>query len=143
MRRLFKMFEAVVTNGFGSLLPYAAFCGARVGVTGDFAEENRNVLLRDVFYGKNPDVLDLMIEAVSERSLKRSCPFLWDDPAKGEPRIDWGRSELGWDCRLSPEAAIEVFGLRASVRLSNAARRLGKKMHYAVSRRWFARFSRP
>lgn len=143
MRHLFKRFEAVVTNGFGSLLPYAAFCGARVGVTGNFAEDNREVLLKDIFYGKNPDVLDLMLEALSEKSLKRSCPFLWNDPVKGEPLVEWGRKELGWDCRLSPEEAIEVFGLRPKARLTNAVRRFGKKAAFAVNRRLFARLARP
>ena len=138
MRHLFQTFEAVATNGFGSLLAYAALCGARVGVTENFMEDNRRLLLRDMFYGKNPHVLDLMLEALSEQSLKKSCSFLWNDLTKGEPPVEWARKELGWECRLAPEEAIDGFGLQPTVRLRNAALGLGKKATFALRRRLYS-----
>lgn len=135
MRHLFSQFEVVVTNGFGSLIAYASACGAAVALTADYVQESREHMLSDSFYAKHPEVLDSVCEALSEKSLRRHCAFLWTPPHEAMPRVEWARRELGWDCRLSPQEAVKVFGLQPTVRLSNAARRFGSKAAYAISRR--------
>lgn len=137
MRHLFSQFQVVVTNGFGSLIAYASACGAAVVLSGDYVEESRAQMLTDTFYAAHPEVADSALESLSEKSLRQHCPFLWTPPQYASPQVEWARRELGWDRRLAPAEAIEVFGLRPSVRLSNAIRRLGRKIRYAVHRRFF------
>jgi len=137
LRHLFSQFQVVVTNSSGSHIAYAAACGTAVAFSGDYVALNRQQLLTDIFYAKHPEVLDAAIEAHSEKVVRRHCPFLWTAPQQAVPQIEWARRELGYDCRLAPEDAVEAFGLRPQIRLGNAVKRAGSKLYYAVSRRLF------
>lgn len=139
MQFLFSRFEHVATNGFGSLLAYAAFFGAKIWLAGDYCPLREEHLKKDIFYATHPEVMAAAIEMFSEPVLRRACPFLWDSPTQATPKIEWAHSELGADCRLTPDEAKRVFGLQPGTRIKNAVARLPKRLTWAVRRRLFAR----
>jgi len=110
LQRILSTFEYVTTNGFGSHLALAAYCGARVSIWGPFAEfpveRMRTTFTVKVF----PHLLDTALHLVSEQALRHHYPFLFVEPPDAIGHEAWGAHEVGEPWRQTPEALRRSFG---------------------------------
>ena len=110
LRGLFSTFEYVTTNGFGSHIAFAAYCGASVSVFGPFASFPRERLASTRAVKLQPSLLDRALELCAEPALRHAYPFLFVEPEKAIVCREWGAAELGEATRLSPEELRCAFG---------------------------------
>jgi hypothetical protein len=125
LRRLYRIlssFEFVTTNGFGSHIAYAAYCGARVSVFGPYAEFPYHRLLRTHTIKMFPHLAPIARPLHTEAALRKHYPFLFVEPHRAEVMREWGAAEVGEDNRLSPAELAELFGWTAGANtLSHAS----------------------
>jgi len=104
--------EYVTTNGFGSHIAYAAACGCKVSVAGQFAEWDKDRLSRVFAVKTYPHLLPAMTRLHSEQALKEAFPFLFVEPEDAEQTIEWGKIQIGADYIKTPEEITSLFGWR-------------------------------
>jgi hypothetical protein len=115
--KILSTFEYVTTNGLGSHIALAAYCGARVSVNGPFAEFPRE-RMRAIYPVKMfPHLLEAACDLYSERALREHYPFLFVEPDRAPVRQEWGAYEVGEPWRLPPN---ELCGLFRWERLARA-----------------------
>lgn len=115
LHRILSTFEYVTTNGFGSHIAFAAYCGAKVSVYGPFAEfplERVGAVYPAKVY---PHLLEQAHDLCTERALRQHYPFLFVDPGQATERREWGAHEVGEPSRVSPETLRALFGWESSV----------------------------
>lgn len=110
LQRMLCTFEFVTTNGFGSQIAFAAYCGARVSVYGPFAEVPPDRIKATYPVKMFPALLDQARYLLSEAALRSHYPFLFVEPDQAIERRDWGAHEVGEPWRLTPERLSDVFG---------------------------------
>jgi len=118
MHRLFRSFEYVTSNAFGSHLPYAAYCGAKTSVYGELAAPDIERLRHHSVYIRFPELLDQLAEDMSERILRARFPFLFCEPRRAAELNDWASRVLGADLIRSPHEIAQLLGWSRS-NLSN------------------------
>jgi hypothetical protein len=114
LRRILSTFEHVTTNGFGSHIAMAAYCGARTSVYGPFAEFPRDRMQATHAVKMFPALLDAAWELCTEAALRRHYPFLFVAPDEAQPAPEWGAREVGEPWRRSPEELRQLFGWNAA-----------------------------
>lgn len=114
--RLLSRFEYVTTNSLGSHVAYAAYLGAKVSIFGSYAEFKAADFINDPFYVKHPELVDPTIHAASEATARDNYPKLFCQPQEAEQRVDWGRSEVGFNNKQSPAKIKSLFGWGTSDR---------------------------
>jgi hypothetical protein len=114
LKRLLSAFEFVTTNGFGSHIAYAAYCGARVSVFGPFAEIPLERMAKTHAVRMFPELLDRSWTLCREGTLLRRYRFLFADPDRADVRADWGAQEVGEDCKVAPAELGRLFGWTVS-----------------------------
>lgn len=127
MASLFARFESVTTNGFGSLLAYASAFGAKVSIHGQFAEVTPDSLKNVPYWVDHPEFLASDTAFWGERSCRDMFPEFFTHPADAAERIEWGRTEIGWHNKVSPDELRQLFGWSklglAKSRISDAVTR--------------------
>jgi hypothetical protein len=103
MMGLLSQFEYVTTNGFGSVIAYAAAAGCRVSVSGPFAELPEVLLRKAHTVIHHPELLQPQIDICSEAMMRRHYPELFCAPQASDLRKAWAEQELGFSYRRSPE----------------------------------------
>ncbi len=111
MQRLFQRFEYVTTNKMGSHIPYAAAFGAKVSIAGPFAESKEADFSESKYYQTYPDLLRMNLDWNSLANIRGLFDFLFVEPHEAVDRTEWGRAEIGFASRLTPERCKEVFDL--------------------------------
>jgi hypothetical protein len=119
---LFSRFEAVTTNGFGSLIAYASACGAKASFYGRFSEVGPDTLRNLPFFIDNPGLIEAEAQYTTEHFCRETLPQFFCHPAEAEEHVDWGRAEIGRPDRVSPEEMREFFGWSPASRARSAAR---------------------
>lgn len=132
---LVSQFEYVTTNGFGSHIAYAAAWGAKVSIHGPYARYTAQDYANDPFFLAHPYALEPLIEAKSEANLRRLWPHLFVHPRQATDQTAWGRHEIGYDCRRSPQELRQLFGWNSTLREVSAAIRLAARTAKRAIRR--------
>jgi hypothetical protein len=101
---ILSQFEFVTTNGFGSVIVYAAFAGCKISVAGPFAKLPDGLLKKAHAVIHFPHLLAQQIELCSEAALRLHYPDLFVEPLYAQERKKWAESELGINCQLSRAA---------------------------------------
>lgn len=109
LHAILSSFEYVTTNGYGSHIAYAAYCGAKPSIFGPFAEFPRDRIVRTHSVKMFPELVDLAYELCTEKALRAHYQFLFVDPHKAVDLRDWGRAEVGEPNRLSPRELAQEF----------------------------------
>ena len=110
LARILSAFEYVTSNGFGSQLAYAAYCGAKVSIYGPYANFSRERMASIDVLRARPELVDRAVALCSEEALRRHYPFLFVDPDRAVEQSDWGAREVGEPSRMSPGGLTELFG---------------------------------
>jgi hypothetical protein len=107
--KILSTFEYVTTNGVGSHIALAAYCGARVSVYGPFAEFPPE-RMRAIYPVKMfPHLLEAACDLYSERALREHYPFLFVEPDRAPVRQEWGAYEVGEPWRVPPNELRGLF----------------------------------
>jgi hypothetical protein len=114
LRRILSTFEYVTTNGFGSHIAMAAYCGAKVSVFGPFAPFPPERMAVTHAVKIHPDLLDAACELCTEAAVRQHYPFLFVEPDEAVARTEWGAAEVGEPCRVSPQELRRLFGWEAA-----------------------------
>ena len=113
MANLFREFEFVTTNAFGSLLAYASCFGAKVSIYGPYVEYTAKALSTAHFYLDFPRLADLAAMETCEETVRKRYPGLFCHPAAAADRTSWGRDQVGYDNKVSAEEMRKLFGWTA------------------------------
>jgi hypothetical protein len=109
-KRILSSFEYVTTNGYGSHIVYAAYCGAKVSLFGPFAEYPRTHLARVHAVKMFPDLLEVAHARFTEQTLREHYGELFTHPKDAIERRSWAAHEIGADIRLPPKELARLFG---------------------------------
>lgn len=110
LQRILSTFECVTTNGFGSHIALAAYCGAKVSVYGPYAEFPLERVRATHTMRMFPHLLEQAHDLCTEAALREHYPFLFVEPDKAEVRQEWGAHEVGEPWRVPPETLRALFG---------------------------------
>ena len=100
---LMSQFEFVTTNVLGSAIPYGAAFGARVSLFGKYCEITLKECEETSFFQKYPGLAEAVNPLRSETRVKNEMPELFCSPEKAIEQTQWGRKQIGADCRISPD----------------------------------------
>lgn len=113
MQKLFRSFEFVTTNGFGSHIAYSAYFGARTSIFGPFSEYHASDYSDTGLYRESPEILTPTLEATGEKRVREDYPFLFARPDEALENAAWAAGELGANCRVLPAELRTLFGWSA------------------------------
>lgn len=135
---LFSQYEYVLTNDFGSHVPYAAFFGARVSVSGPRVPWKRDNSQRSQFYKNNPDCLDILEEFKTNDLLYKVFPHFDVEPPNGVNCEEWAAWQLGEDSVKPPKIIKELVGWDMVGEIRNFTARIyrfGTRIFHSGTRR--------
>lgn len=115
LRRILSSFDYVTTNGFGSQIAFAAYCGAKVSVYGPFAEFPRERLRSTHVVKISPRFLETVWSLCSEDALRLHYPFLFVEPDCAAIREEWGAHEVGEPWTVAPRELRRLFGWESAL----------------------------
>lgn len=110
LKDILSTFEYVTTNGYGSHIALAAYCGAKVSIYGPYADfplERMKVTFAIKIF---PKLLNQAYYLCTEEALRQHYPFLFVEPHQAVTLQEWGAKEMGEPCKLAPEELAELFG---------------------------------
>lgn len=107
---MFGLADTVVTNGFGSHWAYASLFGAKLSIFGMGSQSTREALLQDLFWLRNQDLIDRVVERLGRLALQTAYPSFFVPPDKAQAHREWGARELGAEHRLPPARLARVLG---------------------------------
>ncbi len=110
MYKIFNSFEFMTTNILGSHVVYAAYCGCRVSIYGDYAEYSEADFRDDPYYIRFPSLLESDLQYFSKRYIKTSFPFLFSSPIDAKKRIKWAEGQLGKANKVTFYTLAKLFG---------------------------------
>ena len=110
LAELFSTSEGVITNAYGSHIPYAHYFGCPVNFIGPFfREEWENMCHLPGFgtvYTKEQWLEDSKVTTVE--FLEKRYPFLFEKPSRAFPL--WASDQLGESQKKTPEELGKIFG---------------------------------
>jgi hypothetical protein len=116
----FKSYSHMTTNGAGSHIAYAAATGMKISISGPFSQYDEDSLSGIEFYKQFPSAIRSAVERSSKDYLESKWPWLFVSPENGIENIAWGESEIGSDCKQTPEKLQKLMGWNTrSVLFSN------------------------
>jgi hypothetical protein len=111
---IFKTYDYVSTNCFGSHIAYAMAFGARVSIAGPLVELKREHLINEPFYKENPDLIESNFLASQNQRLTARFSQLLVDPWTAERYVDCGRQLIGQPNVRSAREMAELLGLKGA-----------------------------
>lgn len=122
LRRLLSTFEYVTTNGYGSHIALAAYCGAKVSVFGPYAEFPRERMKATHAVRMFPRLLDEAYYLCTDDALRTHYPFLFVEPHRAVDQRAWGAREVGESCRVTPAQLRRLFAWAPASRAGGGRR---------------------
>lgn len=95
MYKIFNSFEFMTTNAIGSHVAYAAYCGCKVSIYGNYAEFSKTDFKNDPLYKRFPFLLEHNLKYSSKKSIEKSFYYLFNSPIDAKIRIKWAEEQLG------------------------------------------------
>ncbi len=108
MAVLFESFETVLTNVWGSHIPYAAACEARVCLHKDYAGFRREDFANAPAYRDRPKVLERLGQKGREDYV-RELPWLDRAPEEAVTQVEWGLKLIGAEHKRSRREVRKLF----------------------------------
>ncbi len=128
MRRLFKSFEYMTTNTIGSHILYASYCGCKVSIYGNYTEYSKDDYKNDTTYKRFPFLLDHDLFYASEKNVKEKYSFLFQQPKNANINLDWARSEIGEENKVSLYGLAIAFGWLPHIQILMIVKKIFRKI---------------
>ena len=93
MAYLFKSFDFLTTNGFGSHLAYGSFFGAKVSIFGSLARYSHDDFKDDFIYKNCPELLPIVLNFMTDSNLKKLYSLFFVNPWEANCYIEWGKNQ--------------------------------------------------
>lgn len=135
MSALFHHFEFVTTNGWGSHIPYALSCGAKLSIYGARRVVSRSSLEADPSCGKYEAYIDYLCSESYQRDEEEFLRPFSGTPSNGRADRALGDSLIGKDIRPDPSELRRLMGWTTREFLLRSGRRVGLTLR-AVGTRW-------
>ncbi len=109
VRHLCSQFEFVTTNGLNSSIAYAAADGAKVSVYGPYCKIDTRDVEHVPFYSQNPGLAEKILPLLAEQPVRAHLPQFFCHPREAQQCIEWGRQQLGEDCKPSAQELRQLL----------------------------------
>jgi hypothetical protein len=110
MYRIFNAFEFMTTNAIGSHVAYAAYCGCKVSIYGEYAEFSKEDYADTPVYKEFPFLLEYNLRCYSYEQVHNNFPFLFSPPDKAKIRIEWAERQLGKANKVCSHDLAKLLG---------------------------------
>jgi hypothetical protein len=110
MYRIFNSFEFMTTNAIGSHVVYAAYCGCKVSIYGEYVEFSKENYTSTPIYKKFPFLLEYNLKHSSYQYINKVFPFLFASPEKAELRVEWAEEQLGKSNKVTFKELSKLLG---------------------------------
>lgn len=125
MAYIFQKFDYMTTPDKGSHIAYASYFGCKVSVTGPRLISERVLrtsLPAGEFYRNYPKGVDIASELSSQGNMQKMLGHFMIEPLDSVAMVDWGKKQLGEDCKLSPKELKKELGWSSKQLIMNYAR---------------------
>lgn len=129
-------YEYVTTNGFGSHLAYAAYCGAKVSIWGDYAEYKTEDFKNEPFYVQFPEVLAPALMIASKENVQKELADFFVFPKDAVLKVEWAKSELGFYNKVSPAQLKKILGWDLRGKIQNKGNAIRRRI-YGTLKQYF------
>ena len=106
---LFKQFDVITTNNWGSHVAYALFFGCKVSISGPYTPSLKENFLKETAWKNHPKILDLLFSSKVETERKRILKHLYVEPHKGISDVELGKQLLGFYDKKSPKQLKKIM----------------------------------
>lgn len=110
MAKIFKTFEYVTTNAFGSHIAYAAYSGCKVSIYGNFCEYSIKDFENVSLYKRYPFLLQQIVNIFSEKYIQEKYNYLFKSPKESKKMVSWAKEILGEENKVSYKKLGENLG---------------------------------
>jgi hypothetical protein len=110
VQRMLSSFEYVTTNALGSHIGYAAFFGAKVSIWGPTTEWKAEWYTNNYLAVPGTDFVDLYLRSTALSVVRQHYPQLFCHPLEAPEQLEWGRREMGYENKVTPDKMRELFG---------------------------------
>lgn len=114
MSMIFRFFEYVTTNSFGSHVAYAAYHGCKVSIYGTYMQLEKKDFEHIEYYQKYPFLLDQLVDIFSYRYVKERYKNLFLEPWNAPIQKKWAKEVLGFKHKVSYERLAELLNWKIS-----------------------------
>ncbi len=106
---LFKQFDFVTTNSWGSHVAYGLFHGCKVSIAGPFFPRPKEDFLRDGKWKRNPSILDIILSKEIEENKNELLKELFTLPNEAKTNVEFGRQLVGYYDKKTPAELLKII----------------------------------
>ena len=111
---LFKQFDYVTTNNWGSHVAYALFFGCKLSIAGPYTEMPKKEYLKQHQWAENPELIDLLLGKEMNDYKLKVLKNTYIAPQKAQTDVELGKRLVGYDSKKTPEELIKILRPKAS-----------------------------
>ena len=128
MKTLLNQFEFMTTNCLGSHVAYAAACGVKVSIFGEYAEYREEDFAKSEFYNLHPHTLQPILQLHSESFARRRWPKFFVEPSKASQDTKWGAMQIGAANQISSAEMRKLLGWDPLTQFSARTRKVSRSV---------------
>ena len=111
---LFKQFDYVTSNNWGSHVAYALFFGCKLSIAGPYTEMPKKEYLKQHKWAENPELVDLLLGKEMNDYKLKVLKNTYIAPHKVQTDVELGKRLVGYDSKKTPEELIKILRPKAS-----------------------------
>lgn len=142
MYKMFNSFEFMTTNTMGSHVVYAAYCGCKVSIYGNYAEFSKRDFQNDPLYKRFPFLLEHNLKYSSKRSIENTFPYLFTSPIDATLRTKWAEEQLGKKNKVTFYELAKLLGWLPHYQFIAYSKRISVKLSYGITQIFINKFKR-
>ena len=108
---LFKSFETMLTDGWGSHVAYALYFGCRVSISGPSMKFSEEDLLKDGTWQRDKLALKNYLSDDTDRLINETLNRFMVLPEDAVFDVEYGKTLLGFDCKKKPAEFWSILRL--------------------------------
>jgi hypothetical protein len=117
MLSIFSQFDYVTSPSLGSHIVYASLCGCRVSVYGQVSKTAKEAYLKEPYYQRYPEILDLVLSREAEGFREDIISRFRGHPADAKTHIDWAKQQAGIENLRCPGDLARLLGWNLETRI--------------------------
>lgn len=106
---LFKQFDFITSNNWGSHIAYALFFGCKVSISGPFTPILKENFLRETAWKNNPETLELLFSDKVKAERNKILKHLYVNPNEGLSDVELGKQLIGFYEKKTPKQLLSIM----------------------------------